>query len=80
MFTHSVTCPHCGKSIKEDWKKYVIDSSPTDSNRGMGTEIEHLIECNEFECPHCGKIFNVSGSIWEYPENTYNTHELHTSK
>lgn len=45
----------------------------------MGTETEHSIECDEFECPECHKLFSVSGSVWEYPEGAYNYHELHTS-
>ena len=75
MFTHSLKCPRCGEKITKNWKDYVVSSEVVDE-RGMGAEIEHSIECEEFECPHCGKTFRVSGSVWEYPEGAYNSHEL----
>lgn len=80
MFTHSVECPHCGASITNDWSDYIISSDVVDPDRQMGAEIEHSIECNEFECPECHKLFSVSGSVWEYPEGAYNYHELNTSE
>jgi hypothetical protein len=79
MFTHSVECPHCGKSVTHDWSEYIISSDVVDEDRGMGTETEHSIECDEFECSECHKLFSVSGSVWEYPESAYNYHELNTS-
>ena len=79
MFTHSINCPHCGAEINENWAEYVVSSDVIDEDRGMGAEIEHSIECDSYECPECGKSFNVSGSVWEYPEGAYNHHELHTS-
>ena len=79
MFTHSVECPHCGKSVTHNWSEYIISSDIVDEDRGMGTETEHSIECDEFECPECHKLFSVSGSVWEYPEGAYNYNELHTS-
>lgn len=63
MFTHSVKCPHCGKSVTHDWSEYIISSDVVDEDRGMGTETEHSIECDEFECPECHKLFSVSGSV-----------------
>lgn len=78
MFTHRVTCPHCGTQTVQDWSDYVVSSDVVDEDRGMGAEIEHSIECNKFVCPNCGKKFSVSGSVWEYPEGVYNHHELHT--
>lgn len=80
MFTHSVECPHCGASITNDWSDYIASSDVIDEDRGMGAEIEHTIECDEFECPECHKLFSVSGSVWEYPEGAYNYHELNTSE
>lgn len=80
MFTHSVDCPHCGVSVTQNWSAYIASSNVVNENRGMGAEIEHTIECDEFECPDCHKLFSVSGSVWEYPEGAYNYHELSTSK
>lgn len=78
MFTQSVDCPHCGATITQNWSGYIASSDVVDEDRGMGAEIEHTIECDEFECPECHKSFTVSGSIWEYPEGAYNYHELNT--
>lgn len=75
-FTVTINCPYCGEAIEQDWKDYVVGSDVVDENREMGAETEHYIECNEFTCPHCGRKFKVSGSIWEYPENAYNDDDL----
>ena len=80
MFEHAVECPHCGRSIMYDWSDFVIDSEVIDEDRGMGEETEHIIECEDFECPHCHRKLNVNGSVWEYPEGVYNDHTLDTSK
>lgn len=79
MFTHSVKCPHCGKSVTHDWSGFIITSEVIDEDRGMGSETEHTIECDDFECPECQKLFSVSGSVWEYPEGAYDDHELNTT-
>lgn len=79
MFLHSITCPYCGSKIEQDWSEYVVNSDIVDANRGMGAEMEHSIECDEFKCPKCNKYFSVTGSVWEYPEGVYNYHELHAS-
>lgn len=79
MFTHSVKCPHCNSLVEHNWAEYVYDSEVVDEDRGMGAETEHMIECDEFECPECNKSFSVSGSVWEYPVGAYNYHELNTS-
>lgn len=78
MFTHSVECPYCNAHITHNWAEYVQDSQIVDEDRGMGAETEHMIECEEFECPECHKSFSVSGSVWEYPIGAYNYHELNT--
>lgn len=80
MFTHTVNCPYCNQAIPHNWAEYVTDSDIIDPDRGMGPETEHTIECNDFECPNCKKIFRVYGSVFEYPEGAYNDHELHTEK
>ena len=78
MFTHSITCPYCNSTITEDWSDYITSSDVTGDERGMGYETEHSIECEEYECPDCQKKFRVFGSVWEYPEGAYNSHELDT--
>ena len=30
MFTHSVKCPHCGKSVTHNWSEYIISSDVVD--------------------------------------------------
>ena len=79
MFTHTIHCPYCDNVISQNWSDYVVSSDIIDE-RGMGAEIEHEIECEEFECPECHQSFKVSGSVWEYPAGSYNHHELHTIK
>jgi hypothetical protein len=79
MFEHGVICPHCHAEVVQDWSDHVVNSDVVDKNRGMGAETEHSIECDECECPKCGKLFIVKGSVWEYPEGAYNTHELNAT-
>ena len=78
MFTHTVNCPYCNQVITHNWAEYITDSDIIDPDYGMGLETEYTIECNDFECPNCKKIFRVCGSVFEYPEGVYNDHELHT--
>lgn len=77
MFTHTVKCPHCGASVTYDWSEFIIDSEVIDNDRGMGSETEHIIECDSFPCPNCNNDFKVSGSVWEYPEGAFNDQDLH---
>lgn len=78
MFNLPVECPHCGNSITHNWRNHIVSSDVIDDDRGMGSEREHTIECEEFECPNCGKTFSVTGSIYEYPEGALNYYELET--
>ena len=79
MFNLPVECPHCGNSITHNWRNHIVSSDVIDDDRGMGSEREHTIECEEFECPNCGKTFSVTGSIYEYPEGAINYYELETN-
>ena len=80
MFTHSVNCPYCNGEVTADWSEYVVGSECVAENCGMGAEVEHVIECEAYECPYCAKSFRVVGSVWEYPEGAYNDHELNSFK
>lgn len=65
-----IDCPHCGCPIDVDTSDFEIGT--TGYEREMGTELQHEIECDDFECPHCGKRFSFSGSVWEYPIGAVN--------
>ncbi len=47
------------------------ETSSAIADRGMGPEIEHTISHNG-ECPRCGKQFEISGAIYEYPMGALN--------
>lgn len=69
-----LNCPYCGEAVSVDLSDYVTDVSTYE--RQMGTETESTIECSEFKCPSCSKEFEISGSVWEYPEGTYNDDDI----
>ena len=80
MFKDHINCPYCNKTILEDWSCYIVSSDVIDEDRQMGAEVEHSIECDEYECPNseCKKVFKVTGSVWEYPAGAYNDSDLET--
>ena len=78
MFARPLICPHCDKKAKYDLSDYITESDVIDE-REMGSEIEHTIYAEELICKYCGLPFTVSGSIWEYPEKTYNSDDLKIS-
>ena len=41
------------------------------SERQMGYEREYEVNVSGY-CPHCGEEYQVTGQIWEYPENCCN--------
>ena len=63
-------CEQCGHKICIDLIDYAETSSAI-ADRGMGPEIEHTISHNG-ECPRCGKQFEISGAIYEYPMGALN--------
>lgn len=50
------------------------------SERQMGIEREYLVDVKGF-CPACENEYQVTGEVWEYPENCYNyEQEIRISK
>ena len=72
----NIKCPHCGVSNLIDLSDYVISEDVDE--RGMGEETEYSIECKDYKCNKCNYIYNIKGSIWEYPEGVYNYDSLST--
>jgi uncharacterized protein with PIN domain len=77
LFTREVVCPYCNESIIDNWYDHVIGEST--SERNMGTEDIYSIECDDFQCPKCKKVFIVEGFICSYPDGIYDSHQLRTS-
>ncbi|MGK4197939.1 hypothetical protein [Fusobacterium sp. HC1336] len=75
MFYVGIKCPYCKHENVDDWSDY-IENSDVIAERDMGPEIEHEVYCEEYTCSHCGNVFKVTGSIFEYPENAYNYDSL----
>lgn len=69
-YKQTYVCPKCGHKIKIDLIDYA-DTSVIATDRGMGSEIQHEIEC-EGECPNCGNEYKISGSVYEYPAGAFN--------
>ena len=79
MFTLPVKCPYCNEEIIQDWSDEIVSSDIIDTDRGMGDEISHTIDCRGFICPNCSKTFNIEGFVCEYPADCYKYHELKAS-
>lgn len=75
-FLKQVKCPHCGEKNSVDLSDYVTDESTYE--REMGEEVEYSIEGCTVKCKECSEEFEVSGSIWEYPEGDENCNTLTT--
>ena len=69
-----VSCPYCGAANSIDFEDYIIDEPSYE--RQMGPEIEHVFECEDYDCVACGKAFRVSGSIHEYPVGAYDSEHI----
>lgn len=65
-FKFSVKCPKCGENISGSCADHLVGTNVNE--RSMGPEYEHEIEEFEYECPFCGAVLTLGGSIWEYPE------------
>lgn len=63
----SKVCPYCSKNIDINLDDFIVDSRKV-AERGMGCEIEHTIECDEFICPYCSKPMSINGEVYEYPQ------------
>lgn len=66
----NIQCPKCDGNNKVDLSDYVVDESTYE--REMGDEVEYTIGDCVITCKHCEEEFEISGSIWEYPEGTEN--------
>lgn len=67
----SISCPICDANNRISIGDYEVQSIPYDKGEnGMGDEIEHRIECSDFECASCKRQFSFCGSVWEYPIGT----------
>lgn len=66
-FNVDIKCPHCRNTFKVDCKKYATVLSSTDKDNGMGLDTQWGIECKDFACQFCGRIFPIEGTIDEYP-------------
>lgn len=65
-----VCCSKCGRTQTVPIDSFDMDSSVIDE-RDMGTEIEDRFTATD-KCNNCHMDFEVSISLYEYPENTYN--------
>ena len=65
-----LSCPHCKKDIKLDLISDATDCVSS-SERQMGIEREYRIDVVG-NCTSCNGEYQVTGSVWEYPENCCN--------
>lgn len=77
LFIQEIECPYCSENISENWYDYIHDEFS--SERNMGLETIYSIECDEFQCPKCKRLFLVNGFIESYPDGIYNYHNLKAS-
>lgn len=73
----SIQCPYCGFENNMD---FADDCDSWSEERQMGPQITYEFNWNDCECERCGKSFEISGSIWEYPVGAYNYEEIYVKK
>ncbi len=66
-----IKCPYCESGNRVDFEDYLTDT--LSSERQMGAEISYHFECSDFECEFCKNIFQIKGSISEYPVGAYDS-------
>lgn len=64
------TCTYCGNEEEYNFKIEDINFEDC-TERGMGPETMYSYTV-ELHCKVCGKIFDESGEVWEYPEGFIN--------
>lgn len=73
----TIECPHCHEDQEIDLEDYVYDQSSDERENGMGPDIVYSFDTDEyFECPYCGRHFQVSGWIREYPMGAYDSEDI----
>lgn len=76
--TRSIECPYvaCGETVTVDLSDYAEDESVESRfEDDMGGELIHHFDF-ECDCPACGRRFQVSGHVSEYPLGAVNDEEL----
>lgn len=77
----TVECPHCLKEQEIDLEDFLYDESSYEKENGMGPDIVYSFDSEEnYECPFCGKMFQVSGWIREYPMGMYDSENVDITK
>ena len=72
-------CPACDNTISVDLKDFIVDEI-TENTRLRGAETEYIIDCGDYECPHCNIPLTITGSISEYPDHTENINTMEIKK
>ena len=72
-----IECPHCHEDLEIDLEDYIYDQSSDERDNGMGPDMVYSFDTEEdFECPYCGRCFQVSGWIREYPMGAYDSEDI----
>lgn len=74
-----IKCDDCRNIIKTNCKYIDFEVVETDDERQMGAELHHAGR-DENECDQCGATIVLEVSVWEYPENVYETWECTVSR
>lgn len=73
----TIECPHCHEDLEIDLEDYIYDQSSDERDSGMGPDMVYSFDTEEdFECPYCGRFFQVSGWIREYPMGAYDSEDI----
>lgn len=69
-----IECVYCSKAICDEITIEEIEFASSEE-RSMGIETQYDFE-KEIKCPYCERCFEVSGEVWEYPEDVVNLIQL----
>ena len=70
-------CPYCGEVLEIDLEDFLYDQSNDERENGMGPDIVYSFDSEDnIECFACGRKYQVSGWIREYPLGAYDTEHI----
>lgn len=72
-----ITCPNCKNQDTVDLEDYVCSESSDEKENGMGPDFVRYFDTEDnYECPCCGKIINISGWKREYPLGAFDSEDI----
>ena len=75
-----IQCPNCGFFSTIDLEDYVYSESSDEKENGMGPDFVRYFDSEDnYKCPKCGKVIQISGWKREYPVGAFDSQDIDLS-